>query len=100
MQALQSHCKDLIYLKGRTVSTDHMCFLKAPSDGSVESKEATALAPGRDDQGFDWDRIVERRSSGQAGRAEAELMRQDDLDGMWEVRRSDPREVGPSHIHN
>lgn len=69
----------------------HVLFLKAPSDGSVESKEATALAPGRDDQGFDWNRIVERRSSGQAGRAEAELMRQDDLG---------PREVGLSHIHN
>ena len=68
-----------------------MLFLKAPSDGSVESKEATALAPGRDDQGFDWNRIAEKWSSGQAGRAEAELMRQDDLG---------PREVGLSHIHN
>lgn len=61
--------------------------MKAPSDGRVESEETTALAPGRDDPGFDWNRIVERRSSGQAGRAGTELMRQDDLDGMWEVRR-------------
>lgn len=60
--------------------------MKAPSDGKVESEEATVLAPGRDDQGFDWNKTVERRSSGQAGRAAAELMRQDDLDGMWEVR--------------